>query len=180
MANETLARRYAGAIFGLATSANVADRVGEELASTTATFAADPMLAEFFTAPIIDRGEKERILAHAFAGKLHEVALHSLLLLVRKRRETLLPEIVAQYRTLQMRARGADLLTLTSAQPLADAQAKTLVAAATRVFGKTFEVAQRVDPKLIGGVRMSVGDRAIDGTIAGRLDDLARTLFAPT
>jgi F-type H+-transporting ATPase subunit delta len=47
------------------------------------------------------------------------------------------------------------------------------------IYGKKFEVRQVVDPNLIGGVRITMGDRRIDGTISGQLDALARTLFSP-
>jgi F-type H+-transporting ATPase subunit delta len=67
---------------------------------------------------------------------------------------------------------------LTSAKPLsADELAKT-VARLQALYAKKFEVKQVVDPSVIGGVRILMGDRRVDGTVAGRLDTLARTLFA--
>jgi F-type H+-transporting ATPase subunit delta len=115
------------------------------------------------------------VIAQAF-DKLNEVALHAILLLIRKRRESLAPEIVAQFDVLERQARGAQTLNVTSARPLAKADLDALVAKLTAAFKTPFDVTQNVDPELIGGVRITMGDKRIDGTIAGRLDDLARML----
>ena len=65
---------------------------------------------------------------------------------------------------------------MTSARPLSKADLDALVAKLTAAFKTPFDVTQNVDPELIGGVRITMGDKRIDGTIAGRLDDLARML----
>ena len=65
---------------------------------------------------------------------------------------------------------------MTSARPLERHEYVELVAKLERAYGKKFEVTQEVDPKLIGGVRLMMGDRRIDASIAGRLDSLAREL----
>ncbi len=129
---------------------------------------------------MIDRKEKERILQSTFAGKVHEIALNALLLLVRKRRESLLAEIARQYGALQMQARGAQPLTITSAKELSYEELRAMVGRLETTYEKKFEVTQRVDPSLIGGVRIMMGDRRIDGSIEGRLQELSRTLFAKT
>ena len=65
---------------------------------------------------------------------------------------------------------------MTSARPLERHEYVELVAKLERAYGKKFEVTQEVNPKLIGGVRLMMGDRRIDASIAGRLDSLAREL----
>jgi F-type H+-transporting ATPase subunit delta len=178
MANETLARRYATAVFSLAQDRKVVAKVGADLAALCDTIYADPLAAAFFTAPIVDRYRKERALTAVFDGKVDVVALHSMLLLVRKHRESLLRELVAQYRILERRSRGAEPLTVTTAKTLSSEELRAMVARLEKLYGKTFEVTQHVDADLIGGARITMGDRRIDGTIAGRLEELSRTLFA--
>jgi F-type H+-transporting ATPase subunit delta len=175
MPNETLARRYATAIFQLATEAKAVDRVGGDLHTFVASLRADEDVNKFFRSPVVDRKEKSAVIAQAF-DKLHEVALHAILLLIRKRREALAPEIVAQFDILERQARGAQTLKVTTARPLSKAELDALVAKLTATFKTPFDVTQNVDPDLIGGVRITMGDKRIDGTIAGRLDDLARML----
>lgn len=178
MVNEKLARRYAIAVASLAQERNEVDRVGDDLATISAAIGEHGEIHDFFVAPVIDRDEKQRVLREAFQGKVDEIALNTLLLLVRKRRETLLPAILAEYRSLQLSARGAERLKLTSARELEEGEVDALLAQLQRQYGKVFEVTRVVDPGVIGGVRILMGDRRIDATIAGRLDALARELSA--
>jgi F-type H+-transporting ATPase subunit delta len=178
MVNQTLARRYAIAVASLAQERNAVDRVGEDLATIASAIGERGEIHDFFVAPVIDRDQKERVLRSGFEGKVDEVALNTLLLLVRKRREGLLGAIVAQYRSLQLSARGVEMLRLTSARDLEEAEVEGILAQLQRRYGKKFEVTRVVDPSVIGGVRILMGDRRIDATIAGRLEALARELSA--
>lgn len=178
MANETVARRYALAIFQLADEQRAAEQVGKDLQILSEAIYEDESTKRFFLSPVIDRKEKKRVLAQAFAGNAHELALHTLLLLVRKRRETLLAEIVEQYRALQLEARGEEPLTVASAKELSSEEMRSLVGRLETLYGKRFNVTQSVQPDLIGGVRVMMGDRRIDGSVEGRLEELTRTLFA--
>ncbi|HZY96785.1 MAG TPA: ATP synthase F1 subunit delta [Candidatus Cybelea sp.] len=176
MVNRTLARRYAIAIQSLARDENAPDRVGADLSAVATALEEPGAIHDFFVAPVIARPEKERVLLRVFDGKVHSIALHALLLLVRKRREPLLGAIVAEYLDLERAAHGAQTLTLTSARKLDRAEYQQLIARLERLYGKMFEVTEVVDPDLIGGVRIMMGDRRIDASISGRLDSLAREL----
>jgi F-type H+-transporting ATPase subunit delta len=180
MVNETLARRYAMAVAMLTREQNAGDRVTADLQMAADVLTAPGTVRDFFESPVIDRPSKERLLAEAFGERLHPIALHSVLLLVRKRREPLLRTIVAQYLALERAARGVERLTLQSARPLAAAERDRLISRLETHYGKKFEVTDAVDPRLIGGLRVTMGDRRIDATIAGRLDSLARELAETT
>lgn len=178
MANETLARRYAQAVFSLARDAGRIEAVGNDLATVGRAVDEDPSTREFFISPIVDRKDKEKAFAGAFGGRLDEIALHTVLLLIRKRREAILDEMIAEYRKLELASRGMEPLTVVTARELPPQELQSLVQRLERVYNKKFEVAVRRDPSLIGGVRVVMGDRRIDGTVAGRLEELSRTLFA--
>src|SRR5580698_4500695 len=120
MPNETLARRYATAIFQLATEAGAVDGIGSDLHAFVAALDADAEVKRFFRSPVVDRAEKVAVIGEAFE-RLHEIALNAIFLLIRKRRETLVTEIVAQYDILEREARGAQTLNVTSARPLSKA-----------------------------------------------------------
>jgi F-type H+-transporting ATPase subunit delta len=175
MANETLARRYATAIFSLAKEADRVAGVLADLRLVKTVLDSDLEIRKFFRSPVIDRKEKAKIVEGAFAS-VGEIALHSVLLLVRKRREAIFDEIVAQYALLEERGRGASPLRIESARELAPGELRELVERLGQRYKTTFDVTQTVDPELIGGVRITLGDKQIDGTVAGRLDELARML----
>jgi F-type H+-transporting ATPase subunit delta len=177
MANETLARRYATAIFSLAKSADAITRVHDDLHAVRHILDGDESIRKFFRSPVVDRKDKADVVERAFGG-LHEISLHSLLLLVRKRREAIFDEIVAQYDLLEERDRGASPLRIESARELDPGELRDLVDKLAKRYNTTFDVTQTVDPQLIGGVRVTMGDKQIDGSIAGRLNDLARMLSA--
>ncbi len=173
MPNETLARRYATAVFQLAQEAGNVGAVQRDLHTFVQALDADADVRKFFRSPVVDRKEKETIVAQAFS-RLDPIALHTILLLIRKRRENMAEEIVAQYDVLEREARGAEELRVTSARPLAKNELDAIVERLAAAYHTKFDVTQSVDPSLIAGVRITMGDRRADGTIAGRLDDIAR------
>ena len=139
--------------------------------------AADPDAGRFFVSPVVDRAEKAKVVAGVFEGRVSDIALHTLLLLVHKRREALLAPIVVEYDKLALADAGRERLDIQSAQEMQPAEADALVARLEKIYNKTFSVTRRVNPALLGGLRITMGDRRIDGSVAGRLDDLARDLM---
>jgi F-type H+-transporting ATPase subunit delta len=176
VAEETIARRYASAIFSLAQERDAVERIGRDLTLVLDAITSDENVQRFFFAPVIDRKEKAKIVTDAFERSVHEIALHSILLLVRKRRERYLRSILDQYRALEIEASGKEPLEIVCARELSRSDVASLVERLSNLYNKRFVVTERVDPGLIGGVRLTLGDRRIDGTIAGRLNELARSL----
>jgi len=175
MQNETVARRYAVAIFSLAQESKAVDVVGRDLAAARSVLQGDESMRRFFTSPVVDRAQKSTAFAEAFAS-FHEIARNAVLLLIRKRRKALLFAIVAEFEKLALAETGREPLEITSAHALPTAELDALVARLSRIYQKSFETTQTVDPALLGGVRITMGDRRVDGTIAGRLDGFAREL----
>ena len=177
MPSQRLARRYAIAVFSAAAESDAIARVGDDLAFAARTLRDDALARDFFVAPVVERADKERVVRRAFEGSLHEVALHALLLLVRKRRERLLDEIVAEYRELERTARNTRAVVITCAQPLEPSVLDRLLRLLEETYGTRFEPNVHVDPSVIGGIRLTFADTRIDDTVAGRLERLAHTLL---
>ncbi|GAC1566873.1 MAG: F0F1 ATP synthase subunit delta [Vulcanimicrobiaceae bacterium] len=178
MQNETLARRYATAIFTLAKKAGSVDTIGHDLATVASAIDSTEDVRRFYLSLVFGRKRKETLLHDVFEGKIDVTALHSLLLLVRKRREALLQPIVAEYKKLALADAKKEPLEIVSARPLAATELDEIVARLSKAYARSFEITQRTDPGLLGGVRITMGDRRIDGSLAGRLEELSRELFA--
>jgi F-type H+-transporting ATPase subunit delta len=178
MQNETVARRYATAVFALARDAGTIEAVSRDLAAAAGAIYGSDDVRRFYLSPVFGRKKKEDVLLGVFQSRLGDIALHALLLLVRKRREALLRPIAREYDKLARDAAGKEPLEIVSARELASNELDTIVVRLSRQYGKAFDVTSRVDPALLGGVRITIGDRRIDGSLAGRLDELSRELFA--
>jgi F-type H+-transporting ATPase subunit delta len=178
LANERLARRYATAIFALAREAQILDAIGTELLATNTILESDSEFRTFFRSPMVSRNAKITALSSAFEGRIHTITLHTLFLLVQKRREFIFSDIVRAYESLLREARGREALTITSARQLGSEELAMLVERMGVSYKTTFETRQEVDPRLIGGLRLRIGDRSIDGSVSGRIEALAATLFS--
>ena len=89
-----------------------------------------------------------------------------------------LPEIAAQYHALVNARSGVSQATIYSAYPMDDAQRAEVVAALERRFGRKLEASVEVEPELIGGVRVVVGDEVLDTSVKARLEQMKVALTA--
>ena len=175
MPNETLARRYASAVFQLAQEAGKIAPVQHDLHTFVAALAADEDVRKFFRSPVVDRKEKETIVGQAFS-RLDPIALHTILLLVRKRREAHGRGDRRAVSTSSSARRAAPSRSRSPARASCSRGELDAIVARWRPPTATSSTSRKsVDPSLIGGVRITMGDKRADGTVAGRLDDIARS-----
>ena len=83
---------------------------------------------------------------------------------------------LAEYQKVAAEVHGRHVATVRVAQPLADADRQRLADALSRRYDRPVHLNMVVEPELIGGVRVEIGDDVIDGTVASRLDDVRRRL----
>jgi F-type H+-transporting ATPase subunit delta len=178
VAIETLARRYSAALFAVAQDANAVETVVSEVDAVVAALASDPALQEFFGSPVIDRAQKTQILQSSFHGRVGEIVEHFLILLVRKRRENLLGTIARQMHELLDSAAGRSIAEISTPAPLTPAELADLARRLSHVYKRTIVPEAKVDPGLLGGIIMQVGDRYVDGSVSGKLEEIRRHLIA--
>lgn len=178
MLNLQLARKYSNAIFELAQEEDKLVEYGKELAEVCTGLNSVPAAMAFLTNPQVATKAKRELIAKLFAGELSKNVYNFLLLLVDKRRIGLLTAIEEEYRALSNEARGILIADVTTAEPASEAQQKKLVEKLASVTGKKVELRLHEDKSLIGGVVVKIGDRRIDGSIAGRLQSLKKELMA--
>lgn len=175
--SQAAARVYAKAVFDLAVADGTVLSVGEELhAVLTAIDGLDPSMRAFFEMPLLRPADKVRILDAAFAAKVSRPVLGLLHVLVGKRREQLLRTLVRVYDDLADEHAGRVRASVSSARPMDDELLAALRSAIEERTQRPVVLTVKVDPDLIGGIRVSMGDVVVDGTLRRGLADLRRAL----
>jgi len=175
---STVARPYAEALFGAA-SADPAGLAGwAELVAEMAQVAANPDVREAMSDPRLDDAQRAGLFAGLLKSALPQGARNFLELLAQNDRLLLLPEISAQFQALKNRHEGTAVAEIASAFELSDAQVKELLAGLERKFGVRLKAQVTVDPSLIGGVRVAVGDQVLDTSVQAQLARMRDTLAA--
>ena len=178
MLNLQLARKYSKAMFELAQEEGKLIPFGDELASVKKDLASAPQLKGYLANPQIQRQDKKELLRKLFEGELSGTVLNFLYLLVDKRRIELFDAIEDIYRSLSNEARGIVVADVTSAQELTSAQQEKIQKKLATVTGKEVTLRTHRDESLIGGVVVRIGDKRIDGSGKGRLEEMTAQLLA--
>ncbi len=170
-----VAYRYARALMALALERGQLDGVHEDMVVLADTAAASRDLRVLLNSPVVKADVKGRVLDKVFAGRIGEVTSKFIDILVRKGREALLPQVAAAFHELFNQQKGIIATQVISAAPLDEAARRQVrELAAAKHPGKTIELTENVDPALIGGLVIRIGDEQYDGSVSRRLNDLRR------
>ncbi|MBW3558776.1 MAG: F0F1 ATP synthase subunit delta [Proteobacteria bacterium] len=165
--------RYAQALFDLASDADGIAAVEADLNTLRAMRVESPDLRRLLDSPVFDAADRSRALnALAERAGFQPLTRKFLGLLAANRRTSSLPQVIAGFRRLSAERRGAVEAEVVTAVPLTDAQRDSLAAALGQSLGKAPEVTLRVDPAILGGIKIKVGSRLFDASIKSRLDQL--------
>ncbi len=168
---RSTARRYAEAAFEIA----------QRDASMEAWLAAlavaeerlvDPEVMRLLSNPSVAAASRVEVLERILGDDVTGAPRNLLALMVRRGRFEQLPAVIREFRRLYRIEEGIVAATVTSASPLDEAELQALQTRLETMTGKRIELSQAVDPELLGGVQVRVGDRLIDGSVAGRLERL--------
>jgi F-type H+-transporting ATPase subunit delta len=165
--------RYAKAILETAVAGGKADKVNEDMKSVVATVNASADLKEFLSSPIITSDLKMNALSEVFSSVQAETKSLFRLLQENKRFE-ILSAIATQYNILFDDMNGVEVANVTTAFPItADLEAKILAKAST-ISTKKITIQNTVDPSIIGGFILRIGDKQYNASVANRLQELKR------
>lgn len=177
MADESNAsnvgERYAQALFDLASEQKALAAVEADLKSLKAAIADSRDLRVLLASPAFSSEDKAKSLAAiADKAKFNATTKKFLGLLAANGRASALPAAIAAFQAISAKARGAVSAEVTTALPLSAAQAKGVAAALRQALGKDPEITTRVDPAILGGIRVKVGSRLFDASLRSKLDSL--------
>lgn len=171
----TVARPYAEAVFRLAKEANALPAWSDALAVLAAA-ARDPLAAEFAANPKFGAQSVQALLIDILGAKATEPVKNFLAVLLDNRRFKLLPLIAEQFEQYKAAEEGSVEARIESAFELTPDQVAQLTQMLSERFKRRVTAAVSVDPELIGGVRMTIGDDVIDASVRGKLASLSAAL----
>lgn len=173
--NVTLARPYAEAAFDLARAANALPAWRDALMRMAAV-AADPAMHDVIGNPRLKASQLTQLFQDVVGNSLSSEQKNFVRILVDNERLQVLPEIRDLYVELKNEHDGVKDAHITSAFPMDDAAVKKLVAELEPRFKCKLRASVKVDPELIGGVKIAVGDEVIDASVRGKLATMAQAL----
>ena len=174
MSELTVGARYAKSLIDLAQEQNIVEDIRNDMDLFLHTLKASPELKAVLANPIVSHSKKIKILDEVFGGKVNKVSIAFFKLMVNKgRAEILYPaalEFVNQYDVIKNITKA----TVVSATELSEANKKTIIAEIERSTKGTVKLTAKVDPALIGGFILTVGDEQVDTSISSSLARLKK------
>jgi F-type H+-transporting ATPase subunit delta len=178
---STIARPYAEALFAAASSDRSAAGVLDQwldLVSAMAAVAGNADVRRIVGDPKLEAAQVYALVGGLIGSPLPPAADNFLRLVIDNGRLAALPEVARQFRAMHNAAEGRADCLIESALPLTEQQVNELVWGLSRKFGSKLIPEVRVDPELIGGVRVTVGDHVLDDTVKARLAQMHAALTA--
>jgi F-type H+-transporting ATPase subunit delta len=173
---ETIARNYAEALFELAERDGQPDRYGDLIDAVAAAVETIPKVKAVLMSPRVPKAEKARFLGEALKQTPREFVLW-LQAVVKRGRQQILREIAIQYQALLDQKLNRVRASVTLARKPDDKLKKLIEEGLSRQLDKEVIAAYLIDPEILGGTIIRVGDRVLDGSVRRRMTKLRRQLL---
>ncbi len=177
MLAQQVAKKYSQALLNIVRDKSVIDLASTQFEDLKELISADPALLQFLLAPQVLDTDKESLLKDVFASRLEPLFLEFLLVLVKKHRILYLPEIIEQFLALVAVEKGIVIALVTSAVALSDKEQDELTKSLEKQTGKKIELDIKIDPAIMGGLIIIMGDQIIDGSVRYALSQLQDELL---
>ena len=175
---KVIADRYARAVLHDCPDLASIERAKNELDAFGDAYRASTEVRAFLLDPKMPPQVKISILRAGFSEKLGPQVLHLLMLLLVKRRQSILPDIADRYTELVDQVRGVEVAELVTAVEIDPELRNRLIESIQRFSTRDVEVNLKIDQSILGGVVVRLGDRLIDGSLKRRFQDIRRTMLA--
>jgi F-type H+-transporting ATPase subunit delta len=169
MRDTTIAKNYAEALLELARRADDPAGWGKLMRDVATGVQQDLTVRRFLESPKVSDAQKNEIFFEALGDRVPRYFLRFLQTLVRKRRQMLIPEISSEYDKLLDIHEGRVHANVTVARETSPADESTIAEQLSRVMGKTVIPHVTVNPAILGGVVVRIGDTVMDGSVRRRL-----------
>ncbi len=179
MQSNPVSRNYAETLLALATKADNRDGFLTMIRDVANAIDKDPTVRQFLESPRVSYEQKNEILSKAFGDRGPRVFLRFLQMMVHNRRQMLIPSIAVEYSNLLDEAEGRVHADVTVVKPINDTETRNIAAQLSRALGKSVVPHVTVDPSIMGGIVVKIGDTVMDGSVRRRLARLAQRLRVP-
>jgi len=173
MANTRVASRYAKSLLGLAIEKNILDEVYQDMVLFKEISQKNHDFVLMLRNPIISHDKKKAILFNVFQGRVTDSTLAIFDIITRKNREAYLPAIAESFEIQYRQQKGIEKATVITATSLTPELRDQISKFATRRTNKTIELEEKVDPSIIGGYIIVIGDQQIDNSVRTKLRDMS-------
>ena len=173
-----LTARYANATYIAASKSSTLEEVEGELLAIKSTSESSSEFRSFLENPLISRDAKTKKVEDLLKGKTTGVTLNLMTVLAGNARLSSIGGVADDYVKLMKARRGEVEATITSAEPLTKAQGAAVSEAMASQFPKGARVVLKttVDPSILGGLQIQIGDKFLDLSVASRIDEVGRTV----
>ena len=176
MIEKTLTVGYVQALFEIAKAQNAFKQTIQDLEKVVELLRENHELRKILFHPAIPRERKTQLVDSILAPHISHLVGNFLRLIIDKRREKVLERIMYEYKSIADLVGGIMRATIQTATPLSEPQLSRLKQALERLSEKKVETSTEINPKILGGVIVRMGNKIIDGSIASRLKNLRRRL----
>lgn len=176
MKNTVVSERYAQALFDISQKESLTEKVQEDLNVITITLKDYPDFSNLLLHPVISYQDKKDMFAKIFSGKIEKVTENTVMLLIDKKREALIPEISELFKQMYNNLHSRVVAEVYTPIEIGKNVLSILKDKLEQYLSKEVEIEDHIDPKILGGVLVKIGDRVIDGTIKTKFENMARSL----
>lgn len=177
MSSETIvAKRYAKALFDIAQNKGQVDLIEEELKQVVSILDQNQDLKKFLQHPNIEFSAKMDLLTKMLKDKLSADVFNTISLMIQRKRGTLFPALLNFYTKIVNDSLDRENALVITSYPLNEQEYAQIKSFFSKMTGKDIRVEQQVDPSLLGGIKVRIGDRLFDGSLLGKLDRLKKSL----
>ncbi|MEZ5003227.1 MAG: ATP synthase F1 subunit delta [Chitinophagales bacterium] len=179
MSAISVASRYANALLEEAKKSNLLDRIYQDMQLFEQTTNESRELRSLLKSPIISVDRKLSSLKAIFSGKISDLTMNFLHMLVNKRRESYFKEIIEAFYQAYNDLNNIKMVELISATTLNEGlESKIVNTVKTQLGATNLQVKKTVDPKILGGFIIKIGDKVFDTSLQNKLNTLRREILA--
>lgn len=163
---------YAESLFDVTEEKGTTNQVMTELKELNKVFTDNEDLYGFYTSPQVKKEEKKETLKGIWESQLSPETMNLLYVLLDKRRAMEFKGVVKQFEKLVQEKNNVVTGVVYLAKPCSDELFQKIEKKLSDVTGKNLQLTREIDPTLIGGIKVKIGDRIVDSTVASKLKEL--------